>query len=255
MSKRIETGASVVIALSTLAVATAFIARDFRAPQTPQEGPNRTSVYLDGWEGYVDNGLRRGARDAPVKLIEFIDFECPFCRQQAARMDSLLLEFPHDVQVTTHHFPLMSIHRFAQVSAESVECAAFQNRAVELASLIFAKQDSLGLKEWSSFAEEAGVPDVERFEYCRTGPHYFPRISLGMAFGDLAGVTSTPTLVVNGWKMSRPPSSTDELREIVRTVLRGQPAARGDTISVEHPDWQWVNQDALAPADTAIGSR
>lgn len=262
ISKTIELGAFVAIAVSALAVAGVFIAGEARSWSTPSSSAGsgqagsaqQQAVYLDGWEEYVDKGLVRGSRQAPVKLIEFVDFECPFCRQQAARIDSLLAEFPEDVQVTTHHFPLTSIHRFAKPTADAVECAELQDRGTEFAAVVFEKQDLLGLKPWSAYAEEAGIADVERFEECRTGAYYFPRIAQGMAFGERAGVTLTPTLVVNGWKLAGAPSSTEAFREIVRTVLSGEAPASGDTISVEPPEWELVEPDSMARPASSGGT-
>jgi len=238
-----------------LAVAAVFVVRELRSPPPSQGRSAAQAVDLEGWERYVDRGMRRGPDDAPVSLIEFVDFQCPFCRQQATRIDSLLAEFPDEVQVTTHHFPLTSIQPLAKPGAEAVECAAIQGYGEDFAALVFQKQDSLGVKDWTAFAEAAGVPDLSRLEQCRTGSHYFPRISTGMALGEQAGVRSTPTLVVNGWKLPRPPSSTEELREITRSVLRGEPPATGDTVSVEPPNWEWTQGDSIPPSELGSGPR
>lgn len=74
------------------------------------------------WMEEVATGIRTGPPDAVLTVIEFMDFECPFRARWAARMDTLLAEYPSKVRLATHHFPL-GIHGHAMAAAVAVECA------------------------------------------------------------------------------------------------------------------------------------
>jgi protein-disulfide isomerase len=151
--------------------------------------------------------------------MEFMDIECPFCRRLAFATDSLRAEFPADVAVVIQHFPL-SNHGSAQGAALAIECAAAQTGFERLYALLFAQQDSLGIKQWKTFASEAGVEDIDEFERCINEHETLPRIEYGLALGQRIGVRGTPTVVINGWKLARPPS-LDDLRKSVRATLAG----------------------------------
>jgi protein-disulfide isomerase len=167
----------------------------------------------------VEAGIRVGPPTAAVTIIEFMDMECPFCQRLAFAMDSLRSEFPDDIAVVVHHFPLTN-HRFARIAAVAVECADDQGAFEQFFALLFQKQDSIGLKDWDAFAAEAGVADIDEFANCRQTNSTFPRIDYGRAFGESIGVRGTPTVVINGWKMPRVPQLND-LRASVRAVLAG----------------------------------
>jgi protein-disulfide isomerase len=87
--------------------------------------------------------------------------------------------------------------------------------------LLFEQQDKFGLKPWSEFATEAGVPDTAAFETCIKQAEPIPRVTEGKALGKQLDVQGTPTLVINGWKLGRPPS-LEELDAMVERVLAGK---------------------------------
>ena len=91
---------------------------------------------------------------------------------------------------------------------------------MQFASVAFAKQDSLGLKPWQSYATEAGIADTARFARCVLSTSPVPRIDDGLALGRRIGVRGTPTVVINGWRLARPPY--DSLSEVVAGILAGR---------------------------------
>jgi protein-disulfide isomerase len=104
----------------------------------------------------VDTGIRWGSPDAPLTIVEFIDFQCPFCARWAARVDSLVALYPHEVQIVTHHFPISS-HPFAIPAAIAVECADRQGAPRTFQTVLFRQQNVLGARKWEDFATIAGV--------------------------------------------------------------------------------------------------
>jgi protein-disulfide isomerase len=118
------------------------------------------------------------------------------------------------------HFPL-PMHRFAEPAARVAECAGDQGRFETMHDLLFERQDKFGLEPWNEFATEAGVADGAAFDACikRTDP--IPRVADGKALGNQLDIQGTPTVVINGWKVGRPPT-LDELDRMVKAILAGK---------------------------------
>jgi protein-disulfide isomerase len=154
-----------------------------------------------------------GPADAKLTIIEFMDFECPYCARWAARVDSLLAEYPKQVQVVVHHFPLTNRHEYAIQAAVAAECAHQQGRYPVFQRTILTEQTLIGKKPWTAFAAASGVPDANRFEDCvALPPDSFPRIAYGMELGKRVGVRGTPTVWVNGL-VQQP--TMDEFRKMI----------------------------------------
>lgn len=117
------------------------------------------------------------------------------------------------------HLPL-SGHRFARSAAEAAECAASQSRFEAFVDVIFAKQDSIGLKPWAGYAAEAGVPSISAFTECLRDPPV-GRIEAGVALADKLGIGATPTVIANGWKFGAPPPAR-ELSRVIEDLLAGR---------------------------------
>lgn len=86
---------------------------------------------------------------------------------------------------------------------------------------LFDGQDSFGLKPWSEYARAAGVPDLAAFDVCIKNTDPIPRVVEGKRLGKELDVRGTPTVIINGWKMGRPPSE-QELETMIRAVLAGK---------------------------------
>ncbi len=168
-------------------------------PPHPPPRPPEAVLSDEQWSELTAVGHRFGPVDAKVTVVEFGDFECGACRQFAAQgLPEVLSKYPNEVAVIYRHFPLPS-HRFAKPSAQAAECAADQGQFKPYHDALFAKQDSLGVKSFVSYASDAGVPDLERFEQCVTDG----RLGMDVVERDLALATGlelqgTPTLVING---------------------------------------------------------
>ena len=226
VNEQIRNRASVTLTatlvVAAVAVGAASVHREFLrpAPRNPAAAADNRVTYDEGWYGYLRHGVVIGDSSAPIKVIEFLDFECPFCRQLHGRLSVLRTRFRDTVAVVLVHFPLRQ-HRFALPAAHAAECAAEQNRFAGFADVLFTKQDSLGLKSWGEYAVEARLPDVARFERCNRAPTSSPRIDSGLAAGSRAGVRGTPTVLVNGWRLPGTPDSAT-LNNAVVSVLAGR---------------------------------
>jgi protein-disulfide isomerase len=138
----------------------------------------------------------RGPVDAPVTVVEYGDFECPFCGRAEPVVRELLQEFG-DVRYVWRHLPLSDVHPNAQLAAEAAEAAGNQDAFWQMHDLLFEHQDALRPNDLMSYAEQLGL-DVERFHddlRQRTGS---ARVAEDVDSADLSGVSGTPTFFVNG---------------------------------------------------------
>lgn len=155
-------------------------------------------IVPENWSEEMERGIKFGAANGPLKIVEFMDLECPFCATWNVQLDSLLMEYPNVVQVTMHHLPLEG-HRFAMPAAIATECADRQGAAQAFVRTTLANQAVLGLTSWDGLAHESGVADVGAFISCIALPaDSFPRIAYGQALALATNTRGTPSLWVNG---------------------------------------------------------
>jgi len=141
---------------------------------------------------------QRGPADAWVTVVEFSDFECPFCGREAPVLSQLLSAYPADVRLVYKHFPL-SQHPDAVPAAVAAECAGDQGKFWEMHDLLFAHQDALSDQDLARYAGQLGVV-MDTWQACRStaGGPAAARVQADQALGSAIGVAATPTLVVNG---------------------------------------------------------
>jgi hypothetical protein len=220
-NSRTERLANIAIALCAIVVATNTVLRWTRtvAPEPTVSAKFEKSLHLANWLSIRDSGLTFGASDAPIQLIEFVDFECPYCASwHLGPLDSLRRQLGDSLAVTLVHLPLAQ-HRFANQAAVAFECAATLGAGYEFTTAVFRGQDSIGLKPWSQYAREAGIEDTTRFSECRSGP-VPPRVISGKRTAERLGIASTPTFLLNGWR-AHGPMTRSRLESGIRSVLAG----------------------------------
>jgi Na+/H+ antiporter NhaA len=138
----------------------------------------------------------RGPLDAPVTVVEYGDFECPYCGQAEPIVRELLSDFG-DVRYVWRHLPLSDVHPHAQLAAEAAEAAAGQGAFWELHDLLLTHQDALRASDLIPYAEQLGL-DVERFSDELRGHTGAMRVAEDVDSADLSGVSGTPTFFING---------------------------------------------------------
>jgi protein-disulfide isomerase len=139
----------------------------------------------------------RGPDTAPVTLVEYGDFECPYCGRAEPALRDLLAEFGDDLRYVYRHLPLPDVHPRAKIAAEASEAAGSQGAFWEMHDLLFDHQDALRPADLLNYARELGL-DVERFERELRRHEYSARIARDIQSADLSGVTGTPSFFVNG---------------------------------------------------------
>jgi protein-disulfide isomerase len=153
--------------------------------------PPRHSVTLAS----TDPSL--GSASAPVTIVEFSDFQCPFCRQAAPTLKQIRDKYGDKVRVVWKDFPLTQIHPQAFKAGEAAHCAAEQGKFWEYHDRLFANQQALQPADLKKHAVETGL-DSAKFDACLDSSKYGDRVREGVAQGARLGVNSTPTMYVNG---------------------------------------------------------
>jgi Na+/H+ antiporter NhaA len=138
----------------------------------------------------------RGRPDAHVTLVEYGDFECPYCGQAEPVVRELLADYG-DVRYVWRHLPLTDVHPHAQLAAEASEAAAEQGAFWEMHDLLFDHQDALRRPDLERYARELGL-DVDRFADALRTHEYAARVADDVDSADLSGVSGTPTFFING---------------------------------------------------------
>jgi len=145
------------------------------------------------------DGISRGPADAPVTIIEFSDYQCPFCRRAEPTIKEVLARYPDKVRFVYRHFPL-EMHPRARPAAEAAECAAEQGRFWEFHEKVFSGS---GFEEsdFERYVVEIGI-DPAKWKSCRDEGRSKAKVDADFAAGQAAGVTGTPAFFVNGIMIS-----------------------------------------------------
>jgi Na+/H+ antiporter NhaA len=160
----------------------------------------------------------RGPDDAPVTLLEYGDYECPYCGQAERVVRELLSSFGDDVRYVWRHLPLNDVHGHAQMAAEGAEAAGGQGAFWDMHDILLEHQGELELSQLLAYAERLGL-DVDRFEDDLRRRQYAPRVAEDVASADASDVAGTPTFFVNG-RRHRGAYDIDTLTSTVRAALR-----------------------------------
>jgi Na+/H+ antiporter NhaA len=139
----------------------------------------------------------RGRVDAPVTLVEYGDYECPYCGDAAPTIQKLLAHLPDELRYVFRHLPLSDVHPDAQGAAEAAEAAAAQDRFWEMHDLLMDNQDSLRPMDLYRDADAIGL-DLDRFGEDLRRRRYAPRVAQDVQTADASGVSGTPTFFING---------------------------------------------------------
>jgi protein-disulfide isomerase len=203
ISERFASLATVVVACCAVAVTAVLIRREFVAPAQISAAKHEP-VQQPDWIKYASVGHSMGAADSKVTIVEFGDFECPFCRKFSVLADSLR-SLGKSFRVVYRHFPIPT-HRFAVPAARASECASLQGRFDEMYAVLYAHPDSLGLAPWSWFGHQAHVPDLVSFAACVRDSKPIAALARDTVDGNRLRVTGTPTLLIGSLRVGGVPS-------------------------------------------------
>ena len=180
MDKRIIYGL-VATAVVAIAVYLAFFSK-------PQYEPGEMEEHI------------RGNPNAAVAIVEFSDFQCPYCGRVQPTLEQLLQEYGDNITLIYRHFPLPS-HANSEKAAEASECASDQGKFWEYHDMLFDNQDRLDTASLKRYAGELNL-DVNKFSACLDSGVMSPRVDFAKRSGVEKGVAGTPAFFVNGKMIS-----------------------------------------------------
>ena len=160
----------------------------------------------------------RGPDDAPVTVVEYGDFECPYCGQAEQVIRELLSSLGSDVRYVWRHLPLNDVHPTAQLAAEAAEASAAQGKFWEMYDQLLSHQDALDRRDLLRYAQQLGL-DADRFIDELRRREYASRVSEDVMSADESGVSGTPTFFING-RRHYGVYDIDTLTEAVRAAKR-----------------------------------
>jgi len=144
-----------------------------------------------------ENDHVKGNPEAPITVVEFSDFQCPYCEKFHPSMQQITKEYPEKVRWVYKHFPLSSIHPHALSTALASECAGEQGKFWEFADKLFENSSNLGDGLYKEIASELGL-NIENFNECLSSEKYAEKIKADYQEGVRLGVRGTPTSFING---------------------------------------------------------
>jgi protein-disulfide isomerase len=145
----------------------------------------------------ADRQRIRGNPAAPVMIVEFSDFQCPYCRRVQATLNALLEKYPGQVAVSFRDYPVRELHPQAHLAAEAARCAGAQGKFWEFHDELFLPSAPFGRAAMSAAAEKLAL-DLAAFDACVDGGAFRQAVLADFAAGNRAGVSGTPAFFING---------------------------------------------------------
>jgi protein-disulfide isomerase len=149
-------------------------------------------VQIDAGKGFV-----RGEKNAAVTIVEFSDFQCPFCKAATATMHQVMAQYAGKVRWVFRDFPIASLHPLANKAHEAARCAAEQGKFWEYHDLLFQRSPQLAPAELKQYARGLKL-DGDAFDRCLEAGKYQPAVAADLEEGQRLGVSGTPAFFING---------------------------------------------------------
>ena len=202
--KRLEVTLTIVLAVCAVIITGLVIRRELGGP--PKGNLPQPPSTVDNWASFGSVGSETGAAQGSVRVLEFSDFQCPFCKRLSKSLDSIRAKYPTQVSLVYRHFPIERIHPHARSAAFAAECAAEQGKFREVHDFLYENQGAIGTLSWTQIASKGNVPDTVRFNVCMRDSVPKRRVDLDIAMAKKLGLIGTPTVMVNQWRFHGTPS-------------------------------------------------
>ena len=180
--------------------------------EAPSDKPQPTVTTLAIPVDDQDHAL--GPVGAAVTLVEYGDYECPYCARSHPVVKRLVAHFRDGLRFVFRHFPLNNVHPHAATAALAAEAAGAQGKFWAMHDVLFAHQDDLAAHDMDWFAMRAGL-EPYRFNADVSSERYAKRLRDHIAGGTRSGVTGTPTFFINGQRYAGPRDQFEPLREAI----------------------------------------
>jgi protein-disulfide isomerase len=163
-----------------------------------------------------------GKEGAPVTLVEFSDFQCPFCNRFAPTLKQVEKNFGDKVHIVYRQYPIASLHPFAFKAAEASLCAHEQGKFWEMHDILFGEQSKLAVTDLKEKAHRIGL-DQKKFDTCLDTGRYVEQVQKDMKEGTRVGVTGTPAVFINGAELKGGAVPYETVAEAIQQELARNP--------------------------------
>ncbi len=170
------------------------------------------------------DGPAKGPADARVTIVEFSDFQCPYCERATSVIAEISERYPEDVRIVYRHLPLDNIHPRARPAAEASACAQDQDRFWDYHDKLFAGRRALEDADLARYAQEIGL-DTEAFQACLADGRFREKVEADASAAEAIGITGTPAFLVNGILLTGVRPIEEFVALIDGELAREQPAA------------------------------
>jgi protein-disulfide isomerase len=174
----------------------------------------------------------QGAPEAPVTLVEYGDYQCPYCGAAYPIVKQVQQEMGSDLRFVFRNFPIATAHPHAENAAEAAEAAAGQGKFWEMHDLLYEHQKRLGDEDLRSYAASLGL-ELARFDGDLAQHVYAPRVHQDFMSGVRSGVNGTPTFYINGIRYDDPYDAETLLAALERA--RDSAPTRSELAAARHP--------------------
>ena len=164
----------------------------------------------------IGNSPVKGNRSAPVTIVEFSDYQCPYCSQLQSTLNDVLKAYPKEVKLVFKNFPLQ-FHNQARNAAKATLAAGEQNKFWEMHDIVFQNFSALSDQKFVEFAKQIGL-DVNKFAADYKSNKYDFQIEQDTTLGTAIGVRGTPTLFINGQRVTK--RSFADFKETIDNILK-----------------------------------
>lgn len=170
-----------------------------------------------GWRGIELKGQRKGNVDAPIQIVEFFNYECPYCKEVEPIIQKIYQEFPDKISIVFEHFPL-DTNSIAFDAGIVAECAGNQGKFSKMHNLLFSNQEQLDSISFDSLAATARVDNIIEFSKCRNEQITYNVVKSGISLANNLEIGGVPTFLING-KVVPGVVSKESLTDLIETLL------------------------------------
>jgi protein-disulfide isomerase len=164
----------------------------------------------------VAHSVPRGNKNAPVTIVEFSDFQCPYCAQLGPTLNEVQKAYPKEVKLIFKHYPL-PFHNYAMLAAKATEAAKEQGKFWEMHDFVFQNLGKINEQLLKDFAQQLGL-NVGKFSSDLASNKYDQIIQQDLGLGRSSDVAGTPTLFINGKRMQS--RSVDDFKQAIDAILK-----------------------------------
>ncbi len=187
---------SAVLVICAILVTASVVYRSFNSDQ---HGRSKFT-YVPNWKRLlIGRPVSIGSSSAQIKIIEFSDYQCPYCRELEPQLIDLAKKYPARFAIVRYNFPLVKIHSGALPAAVASVCAGAQHVYYKFQQEMFrAKLINIKRSDIVALARSAHVPNVQEFKECLGTKSAIRKVDQDIRIGKRIGVTGTPTMIING---------------------------------------------------------